>query len=174
MEKRLERSFFSRDVLQVAPELLGKILNRRFPDGRLERFVINEVEAYRGTEDRACHASRGLTGRTKVMFAQGGLLYVYFIYGMYWLLNVVTGETGEPQAVLIRGIEGYNGPGKLSRRLELDRDFYGEDLCSSARIWIEDNGVQTRFTTAPRVGVNYAGEHWKDIPWRFIMNGPEL
>ena len=158
MSKRLKRSFFSRDVLKVAPELLGKILIRRFDDGHVEKFVISEVEAYSGNGDLACHASKGKTVRTEVMFREGGLVYVYFIYGMYWMLNFVTGESGEASAVLIRGLEGISGPGRVGKALRLDKSFYGENLETSNRIWVEECAVSPEFVTTPRIGINYSGE----------------
>jgi len=91
MTDRLSPDFFLRDVLEVAPALIGKLLVRQFDDGRIERYRITEVEAYRGAEDLACHASKGRTPRTEIMFQEGGTVYVYLIYGMYWLLNLVTG-----------------------------------------------------------------------------------
>lgn len=165
---RLTNSFFQREVTEVAPDLLGKILVRRFEDGTIHKFKITETEAYRGGEDKACHANKGLTPRTKVMFDEGGLVYVYLIYGMYWMLNFVTGEPGDSSAVLIRGVEGISGPGKVGRALQLDKTFYGEDLENSKRMWIEDSGLKPQYTTAPRVGINYAGEPWISKPWRFI------
>ena len=86
---RLKRDFFSRDVLEVAPELLGKNLVRKV-EGQIEKYLITEVEAYRGEKDLACHASKGRTPRTEIMYHNGGLVYVYLIYGMYWMLNIVT------------------------------------------------------------------------------------
>ncbi|WP_303921560.1 DNA-3-methyladenine glycosylase [Draconibacterium sediminis] len=166
---RIPNSFFLRDVTQVAPELLGKLLVRRFEDGTIQKFVITETEAYRGGEDKACHANKGLTPRTKVMFEKGGLVYVYLIYGMYWMLNFVTGEVGNSSAVLIRGVEGISGPGRVGRALQLDKSFYGENLGTSERIWVEDTGENPQFITAPRVGIDYAGEPWISIPWRFIL-----
>jgi DNA-3-methyladenine glycosylase len=100
---KLAREFFTRDVLTVAPELLGKILVCK-SEGEFLRYRITETEAYRGAEDLACHACKGRTARTEAMFHTGGVLYVYLIYGMYWMLNVVTGIENEPQAVLIRKI----------------------------------------------------------------------
>ena len=169
MSKRLKRSFFSRDVLKVAPELIGKVLIRRFDDGRVEKFVISEVEAYSGNGDLACHASKGKTVRTEVMFREGGLVYVYFIYGMYWMLNFVTGESGEASAVLIRGLEGISGPGRVGKALQLDKSFYGENLETSDRIWVEEGAVSPEFVTTPRIGINYAGEPWVSKPWRYMM-----
>src|SRR5690554_54467 len=120
MNSRLPEEFFRRDVLEVAPGLLGKIVARRFQDGKVRRFMITEVEAYSGDGDRACHASRGVTPRTEVMFREGGVVYVYLIYGIHWLLNFVTGPKGNASAVLIRGIEGYPGPGRVGKVLQLD------------------------------------------------------
>ncbi len=168
-EGRLDPVFFRRDVLEVAPELLGKFLVRKFDNGRFVKHLITEVEAYRGEEDLACHASKGKTPRTSVMYEPGGVLYIYLIYGMYWMMNVVTGPEDHPQAVLIRGIEGYDGPGKLTRHLKIDKTFNNEDLSTSPRIWIEDAGLRPEYTTLPRIGVDYAGEYWKNVPWRYMI-----
>ena len=164
--KRLDETFFNRDVLVVASELIGKILVRKFPDGELKSFQITETEAYNGETDLACHASKGRTKRTEVMYHCGGKVYVYLIYGMYWLLNFVTSEENYPAAVLIRGIEGCSGPGRVGRILQLDRSFYNEDLSDSERLWVEDNGNQPRYNVSKRIGVDYAGE-WADRLWRF-------
>lgn len=165
---RLTREFYIRDVLEVAPELIGKSLCFRAPGDSVSRYAITEVEAYRGEEDRACHAWRGKTARTEVMYKHGGLVYMYFIYGMYWMMNIVTEKENIPQAALIRGIAGFNGPGKITRALGIDRSFYGEDLTASCRIWIEESGLKPHVETSPRIGVDYAGE-WKDKPWRFFL-----
>ena len=175
MEKRLKPQFFQRDVLEVAPDLLGKTLVRSFSDGRTERFTITETEAYRGTEDLACHASKGRTPRTEVMFREGGLIYVYLIYGMYWMLNFVTDLEDNPSAVLVRGIGNISGPGKVGRILELDKSFYGEDLYHSDRLWIEnETDGSVPHTTHSRVGIEYAGDQWVSKPWRYKMKIPGL
>lgn len=166
---RLIRSFYTRDVLDVAPELIGKALVVRNSSSELSRLRISEVEAYRGQEDRACHAYKGRTTRTEVMYHEGGKIYVYFVYGMYWMLNVVTGQENEPQAVLIRGVEGITGPGKLTRGLGIDGSYYGEDLTLSDRIWIEDSGIKPSIKTGPRIGINYAGEPWISKHWRYYI-----
>jgi DNA-3-methyladenine glycosylase len=166
---RLSRDFFVRDVLIVAPELVGKTLVIRSGNNSFHRFMITETEAYRGSADKACHASRGKTSRTEIMFQEGGKIYVYFVYGMYWMLNFVTGEENNPQAVLIRGIEKFNGPGKLTRAIGIDKSFYGEDLTSSDRIWIEDTGYKASAKTGTRIGIDYAGEFWKNKPWRYYI-----
>lgn len=170
MNERLQRAFYRRDVLEVAPQLLGQRLVKVGADGSLTTFVITETEAYRGAEDLACHASKGRTSRTEVMFGEGGHLYMYLIYGMYWMMNVVTGHMGVPQAVLFRGLREASGPGRLTRLLGVDHSFYGEDLVSSDRIWIESTGSNPSYATGPRIGIDYAGDPWKDMPWRFLMN----
>lgn len=167
--KRLMRDFFIRDVLLVAPELIGKLLVVRDEKGAYGRYIITETEAYSGDGDEACHASRGRTARTEVMYHEGGRIYVYFVYGMYWMLNFVTGERDNPQAALIRGIEGFSGPGKLTRELRIDKSYYGEDMISSERIWVEDAGIRKDFKTGPRIGINYAGETWRNKQWRFFV-----
>ncbi len=167
---RLAREFFSRDVLEVAPELLGKKLIRIWPDGSRSTYTITETEAYRGEEDLACHASKGKTSRTRVMYGPGGHLYIYLIYGIHWMLNVVTAEAGNPQAVLFRGLLESSGPGRLTRLMGVDRGFYGEDLVQSERIWIEKGMESPDYRTAPRVGIDFAGEPWKKKPWRFLLN----
>ena len=170
MKSRLPAGFFRRDVLTVAPELLGKSLARTFDDGTTERYIITEVEAYNGTEDLACHASKGRTPRTDIMFREGGLVYVYLVYGIHWMLNFVTGKEGVATAVLIRGLKGIAGPGRVGKFLQLDRFFYGENLMESDRIWVEDSGIILPYKQMPRVGIHYAGEPWISKPWRFMAD----
>lgn len=169
---RLPRDFFCRDVLEVAPELIGKVLARQFENGEILRLIINETEAYRGEEDLGCHASKGRTQRTEVMYQKGGLVYVYLIYGKYWLLNFTTGQSNHPQAVLIRGTREVNGPGRIGRVLQLDKSFYGEDLISSNRLWVEEipsnNFNIAKISALPRIGIDYAGDYWANKPWRFL------
>jgi len=166
---RLNIDFYKQSAVAAAEKLLGKILVRTFDDGTVVRYVITETEAYLGEEDEACHASKGRTQRTEVMYAEGGRAYVYLIYGMYWMLNVVTGAENHPQAVLIRGINNIIGSGKVGRELKIDKSFYGESLLNSTRIWIENAPDETNFVTAPRVGIDYAGEEWRDKLWRFSI-----
>jgi DNA-3-methyladenine glycosylase len=168
-ETRLSRDFFIRDVLEVAPEMPGKNLVIRLKDGSSGKFKVTEVEAYRGSEDKACHASKGRTARTEIMFQEGGRLYIYLIYGMYWMLNIVTGEKDIPQAVLIRGVTEFPGPGRLTKSLGIDKSFYGEDLVLSERIWFEDPGLVHTVNIGPRIGIEYAGEYWKTRPWRYYL-----
>jgi len=170
----LQRDFYNRDVLDVAPDLIGKIIIVN-PDGTHERrFMITEVEAYRGREDKACHASKGRTPRTEIMFHEGGMIYVFFVYGMYWMFNIVTGVADDPQAVLIRGVEGITGPGRVARELGINRTFYGEDLVISERIRVSDTGKAATYMTQPRVGIDYAGEPWKSKQWRYLFREEPL
>lgn len=167
---RLDRDFFTQDVLDAAPQLLGAdivMLN----DTVLTRFNIVEVEAYRGEEDMACHASKGRTSRTEIMYHIGGQIYVYLIYGMYWMLNIVTGEKDNPQAILIRGIKNCNGPGRVGKLLGIDKSYYGIDLTCSTKIWIEKHSEipGKSILRKPRVGIDYAGEEWKNKNWRYIL-----
>ena len=166
---RLNAHFYQQDAVTVAEKLLGKILIRVFDDGTTQHYRITETEAYLGEEDKACHASKGRTARTDIMYSEGGKIYVYLIYGMYWMLNVVTDTENHPQAVLIRGIDRIIGSGKVGRELKIDKSFYGEDLLTSNRMWIENAPDESDFSTAPRIGIDYAGEEWRDKAWRFIL-----
>lgn len=170
MQLKLDRAFYRRDVLEVAPELLGKYLVVQHGEKGYLKYTITETEAYRGGDDLACHASKGRTKRTEVMFGDGGHIYMYLIYGMYWMMNVVSSDTGSPQAVLIRGLCEASGPGRLTRLIGLDKSFNGEDLVGSGRIWIEESGIVPSYRVAPRVGIDYAGEPWRSKPWRFLLN----
>lgn len=163
---KLDRKFFERDALVVGPELLGKKLCWRNEKGEERSLAITEVEVYRGEEDKACHASRGKTERNKVMYLSGGVVYVYLIYGIYWLINIVTGSEGDPQAVLIRGLEGVRGPGRVGREMGLDKSFYGEDVVDGGRVWICEGEKTRDYKKMPRVGVDYSGE-WAKKLWRF-------
>lgn len=167
--QRLQSYFFQIDTVELAQKLLGKVLVRCFDDGTVMRYRIAETEAYCGAQDLACHSAKGRTARTEIMFHAGGLIYVYLIYGMYWMLNIVSGKEGEGTAVLIRGIKDYSGPGRVGRALKLDKSFYGEELATSERLWLEDAPETTNFTCSPRVGINYAGEPWISKPWRFVL-----
>lgn len=169
--KRLLRDYFTADVLDVAPSLLGKLLCKRTGGGEVKKYRITETEAYRGEDDTACHASKGKTSRTCVMWDKGGTVYVYLCYGIHNMLNIVTGAKGDPQAVLIRGVEGANGPGKLTALLGIDRRHNGSDVVFSDEIWIEDDGfVPADINTSPRIGIDYADDCDRIKPWRFTYN----
>lgn len=168
MIKILTEDFFHRDALEVAPELVGKIIARRLDDGTVIRERISETEVYRGEEDLGCHASKGRTKRTEILYGESGVIYVYLCYGIHWLMNVITGEKEQPQGVLFRSGEVKNGPAKLTKYLQIDGSFNGERFCGNERVWIEDDGFRPEITTAPRVGIDYAGEYWKNVGWRYI------
>ena len=192
---RLKTSFFKRSTIAVAKQLLGKYLCRRV-NGKVVCVRITETEAYCGTKDKACHASKGLTERTKVMFGPPGCAYVYLIYGMHHCFNVVTREVGYPEAVLVRSVEvvkmqnstfvpnsgrgkikrkndnskfKINGPGRVCKNLSIDKNLNGVDVCLSKELWIEDGGEKPpRIKQGKRIGIEYAGK-WKDKLWRFSL-----
>jgi DNA-3-methyladenine glycosylase len=188
MRRKLRREFFHRPTLKVAQDLLGKYLTVQ-KGKKILSGKIAETEAYIGSDDPACHASRGMTPRNRVMFGPPGHAYIYFTYGMYHCLNLVTEKEGFPAAVLIRAIEPVqgvklmmrrrgtkkiknltNGPGKLCQALSLDRSLNGEDLCSG-RIWVEDRGVKaSKIKSTPRVGINQG----KNKKWRFYILDSEF
>ncbi|MDP3725294.1 MAG: DNA-3-methyladenine glycosylase, partial [Nanoarchaeota archaeon] len=155
----LNHIFFNRPVLEVASDLLGKFLVRKYPSGALRPFgaaqgkqaqgkiagVITEVEAYDGPDDKASHASRGMTERNKIMFGPAGYFYVYLVYGTHWMLNIVTGEEGYPAAVLIRGVQylevglpDIEGPGRVTKFLHIDKKLNGRPACRESGLWFED------------------------------------
>lgn len=173
-DKILSRRYFSRPTIQVARSLIGKYLVRAI-DGRILTGKIVEVEAYVGPEDKACHASKGRTQRTDVMFGPAGFAYIYLIYGMYHCLNVVTEREEFPSAVLIRAIEIdgelIDGPGRLCRAMQIDRTLNRVDLTTGESLWFEDRGVLVKKAdvgTHPRIGVDYAGK-WAKKLWRFRL-----
>jgi DNA-3-methyladenine glycosylase len=185
---KLPREFYTRaNVITVARELLGKLLVVPAPNGKRVSGKIVEVEAYRGPQDRAAHSYGGRrTKRTETMYGIGGSAYVFFVYGMYYQFNVVTGAAETPHAVLIRALEPVdgielmrrrrhgqpdhnltNGPGKLCIALGIDRKLDAADLLSKS-VWIEEGEKisRSRIAIGPRIGIDYA-EEWKDKPWRF-------
>ncbi len=165
---KVDREFYLADAVTVARQLPGMELVMAAGE-KYRRHLITETEAYLGDSDRACHASRGRTRRTEPMYLEGGHLYIYFVYGMHWMLNVVTGPAEHPQAVLIRGVSQYPGPGRVTKGLGIDGSFNREDLASSGRIWIENTGFRPELVAGPRVGIEYAGEPWISKPWRFMI-----
>jgi DNA-3-methyladenine glycosylase len=170
LTERAGKEFFTRDVLDLAPALLGmKLVISGRNTGR-RSYILTETEAYRGEEDLACHVRRGRTTRTEVMYHEGGVLYVYLVYGIHWMLNIVTGPKDTPQAVLIRGVRGISGPGRLTSALGIDKSFNGEDLTVSSRIWLESTPGIRHYKTTPRIGIDFAGPVWKNKPWRFVMS----
>lgn len=161
--------FFAKNTLWVARNLLGKYLCRRLESGEIISAMITETEAYKGFNDKASHAHKGRTKRTEVMFAEAGTIYIYLIYGMYHCLNIVCEKKDYPAAVLIRGVEGVNGPGRVCRYFKIDKKLNGQKL--GKELWVEnggDNVTRSKIQVSRRIGVDYAGES-KDWPWRFVL-----
>lgn len=187
----LNRKFFLENADNVGKNLLGKYVLRR-EGKRVWGGKIVEVEAYLGRKDKAAHSYNGRrTKRTEIMFAGGGFVYMFFVYGVHWQLNFTAGKKGEGQAVLVRALEpveqgltlsglqgatlykAASGPGKVCRFLELDGDFYGENLSSSSKIWVENWSTKLKdgeIVSTKRVGIDYAGK-WKDAVLRFYIKG---
>ncbi|MCL2513447.1 MAG: DNA-3-methyladenine glycosylase [Oscillospiraceae bacterium] len=163
---KLNGNFYSKSAEELAPLLLGKLLCRD-TGGKTFKLRINETECYRG-DDTACHAFRGKTARTSIMYEKGGYAYIYLCYGIHHLLNIVAGGEGFPEAVLIRGVEGFQGPGKLTKALKIDRELYGENLILSKKLWLEDDGfVAFDYKRSKRIGIDYAEEKDRERLWRF-------
>lgn len=203
MVKKLNRDFFERPTLWVAKNLLGKYIVRKIGNKKIIGKIV-ETEAYIGPKDKASHAyvppnlrrklKQKITSRNKAEFMKGGHIYIYLVYGIYWQLNISTYKEGIPECILIRALEPVvlksernkdkklkinkitNGPGKLCKYLKLDKSFYGEDICKSKRIWIEDRGIKIKpkeIKKGPRIGIDYAGPYWSKIHWRFwIKDNP--
>lgn len=162
--KRLGYEFFHRPCLEVAGDLVGKVLVHKD-----QRLRITETEAYCGEADTACHASKGRTKRTEVMYMEAGTVYVYLCYGIHWMLNLVTGETDRPEAVLIRACREAPGPGRLTKRLGITGEQNRESVITSDTLWVEDDGYICDITAAPRVGIGYASPEDQAKLWRFIL-----
>lgn len=191
---RLPRDFFARHTLEVARGLLGARLVRLVGDRRIAGIIV-ETEAYRGEEDLGCHARAGLTPRTRVMYGPPGFAYIYFTYGMHWMLNFVTEKKGFPAAVLIRSVvatEGLDliathrdgrppqqwtdGPAKLCQAFSIDGNTNGLDLCAPESVLFVERGQTApaaSVTTSPRVGLNNVPEPWKSTPWRYKARIPQ-
>lgn len=165
---RLSNAFYCRPCLTVAQELVGKVLVRRLPDGTQLRLRISETEAYCGEDDTACHAHKGRTKRTEVMYAEGGTIYVYLCYGMHWMLNIVTGKRDDPQAVLIRACVEAHGPGKLTKVLDITGVQNRKSICGE-ELWVEDDGFACTVISDRRVGIGYASMEDQEKLWRFKM-----
>jgi DNA-3-methyladenine glycosylase len=168
--KILQPTFFNRSSLTVARELLGCYLVREI-NGKIERYMITETEAYDGEKDLACHASKGRTPRTEVLYGAPAHFYVYLVYGMYWMLNVVTGPKDYPAGVLIRGVEGASGPGRLTKKLRITGTLMGKPAQKSSGLWFEmgEKIPAKRIQKTVRVGIDYAGPVWAKKEWRFVI-----
>ncbi len=163
----LDKGYFSAPATRLAPDLVGKIICRRQDDGSILRARITETECYYDESDTACHAHRGRTPRTEVLYLPGGVAYIYLCYGMYDLFNIVTGPENHPEAVLIRGIEGAPGPGRATKFLGITRAYNRLPLTSESGLWIEDDGARPVYESLPRVGIGYASPKDQARLWRF-------
>ena len=163
---RLQQDFFRRPCVEVARDLVGKVLIFRG-----QRLRISETEAYCGEADTACHASKGRTRRTEVMYMEAGTVYVYLCYGMHWMLNLVTGEAEQPEAVLIRACREAPGPGKLTKKLGITGKENRSSVVTSEDLWVEDDGFSCAVTTAERGGIGYASAEDQARLWRFVLDG---
>ncbi len=187
MRKILKKDFFERSAVKVARDLLGKHLVRKV-GGKTAIYLITETEAYEGPDDLASHASKGRTKRTELMFGEAGRFYVYLVYGMYHMLNVVTGAESHPGAVLIRGVENISGPGRLTKALSIGMELNGKKSCVATGLWFKDcpffrgrefldnpkygsiKNIKRKIFTTPRIGVAYAGPVWSKKLWRFVYS----
>lgn len=165
---KLGYPFFHRACLDVARDLVGKVIVRKTPEGEI-RLRISETEAYCGEADTACHAHKGRTKRTEVMYAGAGTVYIYLCYGMHWLMNIVTGEENDPQAVLIRACLEAPGPGRLTKKLGITGERNRMQIFAMDDLWIEDDGFRCGIATAKRVGIAYAAQEDQEKLWRFMM-----
>ena len=161
---RLTYDFYHRPCLEVAKDLVGKVLHHNGMSLR-----ISETEAYCGENDTACHASKGRTKRTEVLYADAGTVYVYLCYGMHWMLNIITGDRDDPQGVLIRACVDAPGPGKLTKKLGITGALNRENACTGAELWICDDGFRCEIIPDKRVGIGYATQEDQDRLWRFKM-----
>ncbi len=170
------KAFESGETVTLARELLGKFLVRTRADGTQDARMITEVEAYDGEHDLASHARAGRTKRTEVLYRAGGIWYVYLCYGIHEMLNLVVGPADWPAAILIRGIEGARGPGRVTKSLEINRTLNATPAAPESGLWIEDRDVvvpRRDIRATPRIGVDFAGPIWTPKPWRFVIEPPE-
>jgi DNA-3-methyladenine glycosylase len=168
----LGKDFFNRPVVKVAQDLIGKYLVRKI-GRKIIALQITEAEAYDGPHDLACHASKGRTKRTEPMFGHAGQFYVYLCYGVYWMLNIVTGPQNYPAAVLIRAAGELKGPGKITKNLQINKSLNAKKACPGSGLWFEDRGIRipkSQIRKTPRVGVSYAGTVWAKKRYRFILS----
>ncbi|MFB6226401.1 MAG: DNA-3-methyladenine glycosylase [Candidatus Paceibacteria bacterium] len=170
MNKILGQEYFEQSTKKVARDLLGKYLVKK-QKGENQKVMITETEAYLGEKDKACHAYSGKTDRTKVMFGPPGRWYVYLIYGIYDMLNIVTENEDSGCAVLIRAAGDYDGPGILTREMDIDKGYNNKSATKETGLWIEQgdkNIKNNQVKTTSRIGVEYA-EEWADKPLRFKL-----
>lgn len=173
MRKVLTKKFFNRPGIQVAEDLLGKFLVRKYR-GKEIPGMIAEVEVYEGFKDKASHAYRGITERNKPMFDEAGNWYVYLTYGLHWMLNIVCGKKDYPAAILIRGVERVSGPGKLTKHFKIDKSFNHKFATQETGLWVEDRGVKIRksdIKRSKRIGIDYADKYWAGRLYNLSIKG---
>jgi DNA-3-methyladenine glycosylase len=164
-------SFFDRPTTLVAKGLLGKYIARKI-NGEIISLKITETEAYDGPLDLACHGRFGKTKKALSMFEPAGTIYVYLIYGMHWMFNIVTREKDFPAAVFIRGAQGLSGPARISKFLKIDKSLNGKIACKQNNLWFEDRKEtinKKNIQKTSRIGIDYAGPIWSNKPYRFIL-----
>ncbi len=164
----LQPEYFARPAHVVARELVGTVIGRWLASEE-KRLVITETEAYLGPHDLACHSARGRTARTEIMFGPPGTLYIYLVYGLHRMLNVVAGLEGIGAAVLIRSAGVVQGPGRLGKELALSMELNGREACETTGLWFEQGFKPRRILAAPRIGVDYAGPRWSGRRLRFFV-----
>ncbi len=173
MKRILTKNFFNKDAFLVAENLLGKYLvSTNVPTGENNAIQITELEVYDGLEDKASHANRGKTERNKVMFQEAGCFYVYLVYGVHLMLNVVCRESGYPSAILIRGSKEISGPGKLTKYLNIDKSINNKNISKNTGLWFEDRGFvldKREIKKTKRIGIEYAGPIWSKKLYRFLI-----
>ena len=164
----LDNEYFSLPATHLAKDLIGKVLCRRTENGVIKARIL-ETECYFGEDDTACHAHKGKTERTKPMYEAGGITYVYLCYGIHSLLNIVTGDEGHPEAVLIRGVEGAIGPGRATKLMRITLADNALPLTEDSGIWIEDDGSKSpKIERTARIGIDYASKRDRERKWRFV------
>ncbi|MBX4210941.1 DNA-3-methyladenine glycosylase [Candidatus Parcubacteria bacterium] len=166
----LTKEFFERPAEVVARELIGKYLVRKLK-GKTVRMRIIETEAYVGPHDLACHASKGRTKRTEGLFGEASRFYVYFVYGMHYMLNVVCDQKDYPAGVLIRGAGKISGPARVAKFLSIDKSFYGKPAIPKSGLWFEEGDSKeiSKIKKTPRIGVEFAGPVWSKKLYRFLL-----
>ena len=172
----LDENFFAQKTLKAAKDLIGCYLVRKVGK-KTHRLLITETEAYIGPHDLACHSSKGRTTRTEIMFGEPGRIYIYMIYGMYFMLNIVTEKKDYPAAILIRGAGEYVGPGRLCKALSIDKKLNGLKAVPKNGLWFEprDENFKSKgkIKKSKRIGVNYAGPIWAEKEYRFVLGAQE-
>lgn len=169
--KSFDQSFFNRPVLDVCEGLIGQYMVKDD-----QKLLITEIEAYDGPKDLACHASKGRTKRTEVLFGPPGRFYVYLCYGIHWLLNVVTGPENYPAAILIRGVGDISGPGRLTKQLGINANYNTKPATPKTGLYFAPAAAslpthqQHKILKTPRIGIDYAGPIWSQKPYRFVLN----